>query len=62
MATEIPNSPKDEDVIVNYCPVCGRTERHQFKEGKHWETPFFYGDAWWARGSCPSCTQKQTSK
>jgi C4-type Zn-finger protein len=61
VSTELQNSPEDEDVIINYCPVCGRTERLLFKDGEHWQTPFFFMDVWWARGQCPSCTKKQAT-
>ena len=57
MVTERSETPQEDDVIVNYCPVCGRTERRAYKEGEHWHTPFFYRDAWWARGPCPSCLE-----
>ena len=58
VTTEAPHSPKDDDIIVNYCQVCGLTERRPFKDGGHWAKPFFYRDSWWARGPCPSCLLK----
>ena len=58
LTTEAFHSPKDNDLIVNYCPVCGLTERRPFKNGDHWATPFYYRDAWWARGPCPPCIPK----
>lgn len=57
MVTENTETPKPEDIIVNYCPVCGLTERRLFKDGGHWQTPFYYRDAWWARGPCPPCLE-----
>ncbi len=57
MVTERSETPQEDDVVVNYCPVCGRTEHRAYKEGEHWHTPFFYRDAWWARGPCPSCLE-----